>query len=102
MVHKTRPRPEIAHRGYGTRGGAFTNPFRILVDDGKALNDVTPEMPSGRDGAQGNFLRFKRFVECIEGTAEPLVKPEESLNVQRIIDGLYASAESGRAVDITE
>ena len=88
---------------YGTRGGASTNPFRILVDDGKTLEDVTPPVPSGRgEGAQGNFLRFKRFVECIEGTAEPLVKPEESLNVQRIIDGLYASAESGRAVDITE
>ena len=87
---------------YGTRGGATTNPFKILVDDGKALSDVTPEVPGGRDGAQGNFLRFKRFLECINGTAEPLVKPEESLNVQRIVDGLYASAESGRPVDITE
>ena len=47
-------------------------------------------------------LRFKRFLECIEGKAEPLVKPEESLNVQRIIDGLYASAESGQAVEIAE
>ena len=88
---------------YGTLGGATTNPFRILVDDGKTLEDVTPEVPSGRgEGAQGNFLRFERFLDCIKGTAEPLVKPEESLNVQRIIDGLYASAESGRAVDITE
>src|SRR5688500_11259073 len=87
---------------YGTRGGASTNPFTILVDDGASLKDVAPALEGGRDGAQGNFLRFKRFLECIEGKAEPLVKPEESLNVQRIIDGLYASAESGHAVEIME
>jgi predicted dehydrogenase len=88
---------------YGTAGGATTNPFRILLDRGSTdLEDVTPDVPTGRAGAQGNFLRFKRFIDCIEGRAEPLVKPEESLNVQRIIDGLYASAESGKAVEITE
>ncbi len=87
---------------YGTRGGATTNPFKILIDDGKTLKDETPAVPSGRGGEQGNFLRFKRFVECIEGTAEPLVKPEESLNVQRIIDGLYESAETGRPLEISE
>jgi predicted dehydrogenase len=88
---------------YGTRGGAATNPFRILVDDGKKLNDVTPtDLPASRESQNGNFLRFKRFVDCITGTAEVLVKPEESLNVQRIIDGLYASAESGKAVEIAE
>ncbi|MGH2353861.1 MAG: Gfo/Idh/MocA family protein [Chloroflexota bacterium] len=87
---------------YGTAGGATTNPFRILLDDGAALKDVTPEVPSGRAGSQGNFLRFQRFVECIHGGARPLVKPEESLNVQRIIDALYRSAETGKAVEITE
>ena len=87
---------------YGTAGSATTNPFKILVEQGGRLADVTPEVPQGRAGFQGNFLRFKRFVDCIEGRAEPLVKPEESINVQRIIDGLYASAESGRAVEITE
>ena len=63
---------------------------------------MTPEVPGGRAGFQGNFQRFQRFLECITGEAEPLVKPEESLNVQRIIDGLYQSAETGKAVDIDE
>ena len=78
---------------------------RILVHGGtvrRLLKDVAPTLEGGRDGARGHFLRFKRFLECIEGKAEPLVKPEESLNVQRIIDGLYASAESGKAVEIVE
>ncbi|MBI3972927.1 MAG: Gfo/Idh/MocA family oxidoreductase [Chloroflexi bacterium] len=86
---------------YGTTGSATTNPFRILIDDSTGLKDETPAVPTGRAGFQGNFLRFQRFVDCIAGRAEPLVKPEESLNVQRIIDGLYQSAEAGKAVEIT-
>jgi predicted dehydrogenase len=90
---------------YGTAGSATTSPFRILVDDGTALRDVTPdesEVPTGRAGAQGNFLRLHRFVECIHGRAEPLIRPEESLDVQRVIDALYRSAGTGRAAEITE
>ncbi len=85
---------------YGTAGSASTNPFHILVDTGDGPKDVAPEVPSGRDGQQGNFLRFKRFLDCIEGRAEPLVKPEESLDVQRIIDALYQSGETGKLVEI--
>jgi predicted dehydrogenase len=90
---------------YGTAGGATINPLRILVDDGAGLRDVTPgesEVPTGRAGFQGNFLRFQRFVECLHGRAAPLVKPEESLDVQRVIDALYRSAETGKAVEIAE
>ncbi|HEX2032742.1 MAG TPA: Gfo/Idh/MocA family oxidoreductase [Chloroflexota bacterium] len=93
---------------FGTAGSASIEPFRILVDDGTELRDVTPpgvEAPAGRGargagGRSGNFLRIERFVDCIRGRAEPLVRPEESLNIQRIIDGLYQSAESGKAVEL--
>jgi predicted dehydrogenase len=93
--------PEVRRTDvYGTAGSATTNPFRILVDDGTILQDVTPDIPQGREANQGNFLRFKRFVECVKGRAKPLVLPEESLDVQRIIDALYASAETGKAIEI--
>ena len=86
---------------YGTRGSAATNPFQIMVDDGTALQDVTPELPPHpRGGGAGNFLRLERFVEAILGRGEILVKPEESLNVQRIIDALYRSADSGQLVQL--
>ncbi len=55
----------------------------------------------GKNGnaREGNFVRFQSFVECILGRAEPLVTAEETLNVQRIIDGLYQSAETGKLVE---
>jgi predicted dehydrogenase len=88
---------------YGTAGAASTSPFQILVDDGTGVKDETPaDLPAGREGAQGNFLRFQRFLDAMTGKEEVLVKPEESLNVQRIMDGLYKSAETRKAVQITE
>ena len=44
----------------------------------------------------------ERFVNAALGRVEPLVKPEESLDVQRVMDALYQSAETGQLVEITE
>ena len=85
---------------FGTAGSASTHPFRILVDGGAGLQDVTPPLPATSAGASGNFLRFQRFLDCVQGNAEPLVTLEESINVQRIVDGLYRSAETRRAVEL--
>jgi predicted dehydrogenase len=38
------------------------------------------------------------FIDCLLGRAEPLVKPEESLAVQKILDAIYRSAAPGREV----
>ena len=43
----------------------------------------------------------ERFVQAALGRAETLVKPEETLNVQRVMDALYQSAETGQLVEIT-
>jgi predicted dehydrogenase len=98
--------PEVELRRtdvYGTAGSASVEPLRIVVDDGTGLRDVTPEgLADGRGAGSGNFVRLERFVACILGEAEPLVLPEESLNIQRIIDALYRSASTGKAVEIVE
>jgi predicted dehydrogenase len=98
--------PEVEVRRtevYGTAGSASVEPLRIVVDDGTALRDVTPAgLPDGRGPGGGNFVRLERFVACVRGEAAPLVLPEESLNIQRIIDALYRSAATGRAVEIVD
>jgi predicted dehydrogenase len=38
------------------------------------------------------------FVLCVLEGRKPLVAPEESFEVQRILDALYASAASGKEV----
>jgi predicted dehydrogenase len=40
------------------------------------------------------------FIDCLLGKAKPLVKPAESLAVQKILDAIYVSAATGREVRI--
>lgn len=74
-----------------------------------------PELRLFRSGEQGyevtqleqrptlaNPNRMVHFIDVLQGKAEPFVKVEESLAVQRILDALYASSESGREVRLDE
>jgi predicted dehydrogenase len=40
------------------------------------------------------------FLAVVRGDAEPLVKEEETMNVQRILNAAYRSAEEGREVEV--
>lgn len=42
--------------------------------------------------------RIVHFMECVARGKTPLVRPEESLQVQRALDGIYASSRTGREV----
>ncbi|NQU42574.1 gfo/Idh/MocA family oxidoreductase, partial [bacterium] len=42
---------------------------------------------------------LKHFVKVIQGKAKNIIKPEETLNVQKILDGIYKSAATGKVVN---
>ncbi|MDR1282502.1 MAG: Gfo/Idh/MocA family oxidoreductase [Opitutaceae bacterium] len=47
-----------------------------------------------------NTNRMVHFIDCLLGKADPYVKPEESLAVQKILDAIYLSAKTGKEVRI--
>ncbi len=115
---------------FGTEGSARLDPFQIVRDVDGVPEDVTPELPppapdppkqpapsapAAEDASAGaeavpaeeavTWRRqpsVERFVQAALGRAEPLVKPEETLNVQRVMNALYQSAETGQLVEITD
>ena len=116
---------------FGTEGSARLDPFQIVRDVDGAPEDVTPELPPpapdpppqkpapSAPAAEGASAAaeaapaeeavtwhrqpsVERFVQAALGRAETLVKPEETLNVQRVMDALYQSAETGQLVEITD
>ena len=116
---------------FGTEGSARLDPFQIVRDVDGAPEDVTPELPppapdpppqqpkppapAAEDASAGVEVApvekavtwrrqpsVERFVQAALGRAEPLVKPEETLNVQRVMDALYQSAATGQLVEITD
>jgi predicted dehydrogenase len=79
---------------FGTEGGISVPPLKLVrpTKDGHAVEDVDPAP------ALADTNRMVHFVDCLLGKAKALVKPEESLAVQRILDAIYRSAASGREV----
>jgi hypothetical protein len=45
---------------------------------------------------------IKHWVKCLRGEAQVLVRAEESLNVQRILDSIYLSSQEEREIRIEE
>lgn len=45
---------------------------------------------------------YAEFVHCVKQEKPFLAGPEDGLRIQRILDALYASAEQGREIEITE
>lgn len=66
-------------------------------EDGKSV-DTALEMPECED--MGRIDSAANFVEAIEGSAAPLNTPDQALHLMTIIDAIYASAESGKAISL--
>jgi predicted dehydrogenase len=79
---------------FGTKGGISVPPLKFVsaTRTGHSVEDVDPAP------ALANTNRMVHFVDCLQGRAEALVKPGESLSVQRILDAIYRSAATGREV----
>jgi len=81
---------------YGTQGGAHLFPAQITRLVGGKFVTGEPKLkklPLTTD-------RFTHFVDCVLDGREMVVKPEQSLVVQRILDAIYRSADSGREVTL--
>ncbi|HPO31362.1 MAG TPA: Gfo/Idh/MocA family oxidoreductase, partial [Candidatus Hydrogenedentes bacterium] len=48
----------------------------------------------------GHRREIRHFCACVEQDQPVMVKPEESLMVQKIIDAIYLSSEKDREVPI--
>lgn len=90
----------------GTKGGAdMVEGLRInKVDFGK-LTTITPELSSGGvdffeggDSSDPAHLEAKLWIDSILEDKQPLVLPEQAIVVTRILEAIYTSANTGKAV----
>lgn len=81
---------------FGTDAGIALNPLRLTRPSrsGYLTEEITPTTPLVNEN------RMVHFIDVLLGKAEPYVKPTESLAVQKILDAIYKSAQSGREVRI--
>ena len=57
-------------------------------------------VPEGEEPVDRTAAEHEEFIAAIEGKGEPVVRFKEALGVQRILGGIYASAEAGAEVKV--
>ncbi|MDO7905205.1 Gfo/Idh/MocA family oxidoreductase [Paenibacillus sp. JX-17] len=89
----------------GTEGGAdMTNGLRLNGEKNSRLYDTNVNLGAGgvafyNGGAENEADREARmWIEAVLEDKEPLVKPEQALVVTEILEAIYESAKTGKAV----
>jgi predicted dehydrogenase len=81
----------------GEKGGCTTDPPMVYKDEAGTMVNVEP-------GYMGKWKTMQRKIEdwigFLRGEVETQCPAISGLNVQKILDGLYESAEAGREVPI--
>ncbi|MBT3272633.1 MAG: Gfo/Idh/MocA family oxidoreductase [Spirochaetales bacterium] len=85
---------------FGTEGGAQVYPAKVFRYS-QVPGEYEVVEPQGVNIKYPHCDRVQNWIDAILGKAELECKPEQSLAVQKIIDGIYESAKSGREVVIS-
>jgi predicted dehydrogenase len=82
----------------GTEAGATTTPPVVYRNHAGIPVDEKLLVPQA-DWTASYTREIAHWLKVVQGEAKPMVKAEETLNVQRIIDAAYRSAAEGREVE---
>ncbi len=83
----------------GTKGGIKTNPATLVREEAGMLTNTTVQVNPDA-GAKAHRLEIHDFTNAlVKGLPSP-VPGEDALMTQKILDGIYKSAEKGKEVTI--
>jgi len=82
---------------YGTRAGARLSPLTIFGQERGRLSDRTLQVPE-QGQARTHSLAIRHFLDCIQTGGQPLTSPEQMVNLMRMLDAIYESAEKGELI----
>jgi predicted dehydrogenase len=83
----------------GAEGGATTEPPAVYtLGEGKQVNQELGPFP----WSNPYEAEIAHFLAVVRGEAEPMVKEDETMNVQRIVDAAYRSADERREVQVED
>ncbi|GMA51976.1 oxidoreductase [Alicyclobacillus contaminans] len=91
------PRDEMQVKIMGDLGGADVFPLTMYQEKLGSLIDVRPAYLPEKSAYE---VEMERFVDACLGGPEPLSTPAQGVIIQRIINALYAAAESGETVKL--
>jgi predicted dehydrogenase len=97
FIANIEPMEELNVRLSGTRGGIKLFPFSVYREENGTLVNLEA---AWQPEVNGYHAEVAHFVRCIRGEADLVSTPAEAVKLQRIIDGIYRSAETGKSVSV--
>jgi predicted dehydrogenase len=79
----------------GDKAGLSTNPLGVYSYGKDALITTTFDWLPDQEGHR---MEIRHFTECLEKNLPVRVKPEESLQIQKIIDAIYESSKKNKEI----
>lgn len=77
--------------GFSWKNGAL----KIFSEDNGVLTDLNPVFKE----SSGHQSNLRHFIDILTGAAtEPVFKPQQGVDMIKILDAIYKSAESGREI----
>ena len=97
FIANIEPMEELNVRLSGTKAGVRFFPFGVFREEtGTLVNQEAAWQPE----SSGYEAEIAHFARCIRGEAELVSTPAEAVKLQRIIEGIYRSAERGQSVSV--
>ena len=85
---------------YGDKAGLNLSPFELYTEVNNQLADIVPYGQNDFDFARDFKREIKNFIDAVNGKAECLATADDGVELMRILDAIYLSAETGKSVDI--
>ena len=85
----------------GTKGGVCLSPMEIYTDMAGRFINITPQGNTGFDFTKAFNDEIRGFADAVEGKAECRAPGEDGVILMKMIDAIYESARTGKAVNIT-
>lgn len=86
---------------FGNKAGLSLEPFELHTEYNNRLADIAIYGETNFDFNRDFKREIKNFVDAVEGKAQCKATAEDGVELMRILDAIYLSAETGRSVDIT-
>lgn len=85
---------------FGDKAGLSLSPFELYTEYNNQLADIIPHGNNDFDFSRDFKREVKNFADAINGKAECIATADDGVELMRILDAVYLSAETGKSVDI--
>ncbi len=85
---------------YGDKAGLSLEPFELYTEVNNQLADIIPRGRNDFDFERDFKREVRNFIDSVNGKAKCLATADDGVELMRILDAIYLSAETGKSVDI--